>query len=644
MSMENAHLCLDAGCAINARTLGGDMHGHEIKVTFQPSGRSVYVLPGTVLLEAAGRAGVILQTPCGGKGTCGKCRVRLVDTPPVPSAASVGILSPKQVEEGYRLACCTPVDAPLVVDVPAESTFESQQQILTDDSGADVEVSPLVHKRRFELPLPSSEDPRADLVRLRAILGDIDVSPELMRLMSAFLRANEWKGTAVLSNNHLVALEAGDTTDDGYGVAVDLGSTTVVGKLFDLVSGRECGVASAINPQVTFGDDVISRIMHVRENDDGLAALQASAVECLNTIVDDLVSQAGIRADEVYEIVLAGNSTMQQILCGYDPSALGEVPFVQAFEQAQILSASDLGLKVNDAAEVYVFPQIGSFVGGDTVAGIVAARLDRWDKPVLFVDIGTNGEIVLANGDQLLATSTAAGPAFEGARIRQGMRATAGAIEKVIIREDVDINVIGDAPPAGLCGTALIDAAADLLRTGIIDETGRILPADELPAGIPEALQSRLITEGNETRFVLAPAEDAAGDEAICLWQKDVRELQLASGAVRAGIQIMLQRAGVEPDAIHRVLLAGAFGNFIRRSNARRIGLLPQIPGDRIRFIGNAASLGAKLVLLSDRERAYAAQLQEQTEHIDLSLDPEFQMAFGMAMIFPTSDIDACED
>jgi uncharacterized 2Fe-2S/4Fe-4S cluster protein (DUF4445 family) len=620
------------------------MHGHEIKVTFQPSGRSVYVLPGTVLLEAAGRAGVILQTPCGGKGSCGKCRVRLVDAPSDPTPASVGDLSERQIAEGYRLACCTPVDAPLVVEVPPESTFESQQQILTADSGAEIEIAPLVHKRCFELPPPSSEDARADLPRLQAALGDIRVSPALMRQVPTFLRENDWKGTAVLSNHHLVALEPGDTTGDAYGVAVDLGSTTVVGKLFDLVSGRECGVASQINPQVTFGDDVISRIMHVRENEDGLAALQAAAVDCLNTIVQDLVAQAEIEAEEVYEIVLAGNSTMQQILCGYDPSALGEVPFVQAFEKAQIVAASDLGLTINAAAEVYVFPQIGSFVGGDTVAGMVAARLDRWDEPVLFVDIGTNGEIVLAKGDQLLATSTAAGPAFEGARIRQGMRAASGAIEKVIIGEDVSINVIGDAPPAGLCGTALIDAVADLLRAGIIDETGRILPVEELPAGVPDALQTRLITEGNETRFVLASAEEAAGDEAICLWQKDVRELQLAMGAVRAGIQIMLQRAGVEPGAIHRVLLAGAFGNFIRRSNARRIGLLPQIAGDRIRFIGNAASLGAKLVLLSDDERAYAARLQEQAEHIDLSLDPEFQMEFGMAMIFPASDIDVCED
>ncbi|NQU38465.1 MAG: DUF4445 domain-containing protein [Lentisphaerae bacterium] len=613
-------------------------------MTFQPSGRSVYVLPNTLLLEAAGRAGIILDTPCGGNGTCGKCRVRLADAPADPTPASIGQLAPEQVAEGYRLACSTFVDAPLVVEVPAESTFESRQQILTADSGTEIKIAPLVHKRSFALTPPSSSDPRSDLSRLQDTLGDIAVSPDQVRLIPAFLRANAWQGTAVLSNHHLVALEPGDTTAHGYGVAVDLGTTTVVGKLFDLVSGHQCGLASQINPQVAYGDDVISRIMHTRDSADGLAELQRSAIDCLNAIIQDLISQADIDVHEIYEIVLAGNSTMQQLLCGYDSSALGEVPFVQVFEEAQILSASHLGIRANVAAEVYVFPQIGSFVGGDTVAGILAARLDRWDEPVLFVDIGTNGEIVLASGDQLLATSAAAGPAFEGARIRQGMRAAAGAIEKVIIREDVEINVIGDVPPAGLCGTALIDAAADLLRAGIIDETGRILPADEVPETVSDALRQRLVTVGDETRFMLASAEESAGGEGIFLWQRDVRELQLATGAVRAGIQIMMRRAGIEPESLHRVLLAGAFGNFIRRSNARRIGLLPQIAGDKIRFIGNAASLGAKLVLLSEEERAYATQLRERAEHIDLSLDAEFQMEFGMAMIFPTSDFDACDD
>ncbi len=620
------------------------MQTGEIRVTFQPSGRSVYVLPGTILLEAAGRAGIILQSPCGGRGTCGKCRVRLAHSDGPLPAAEPGPLSAEQIAQGYRLACRTPVTSACVVEVPRESTFDAAQQILTSDDGVQAEMEPLVAKRRFELAPPSQEDPRSDLSRLRDALDGVELAPPLVRQLPAFLRREGWRGTAVLSNHHMLALEPGDTTDQLFGVAVDLGTTTVVGKLIDLNSGEEKAVASQMNPQVAYGDDVISRISHARDHGGGLIEMQTAVLGCLNTILETLCQQSGVPSHAVYEIVLAGNSTMQQILCGYSPAALGEVPFVQVFEHAQQLSAAALGLKANPCAGLYVFPQIGGFVGGDTVAGMVASRLDRWPRPVLLVDIGTNGEIVLAANGHLLATSTAAGPAFEGARIRQGMRATAGAIEKVILRDDVVLNVIGNAKPAGLCGTALIDAAAELLRHGLLDETGRLLPADEAPAATPPALLGRLVTRGTETDFLLAPAEQSATGEDIFLWQRDIRELQLATGAVRAGISILLRRAGVEPQDLDRVLLAGAFGNFIRRSNARRIGLLPQVPCECIRFIGNAASLGARLVLCSAAERAYADSLQQRSEHVDLSLDPEFQMEFGMAMLFPDGEMDTCAD
>jgi uncharacterized 2Fe-2S/4Fe-4S cluster protein (DUF4445 family) len=274
----------------------------------------------------------------------------------------------------------------------------------------------------------------------------------------------------------------------------------------------------------------------------------------------------------------------------------------------------------------------------------VAARLDQWKRPVMLVDIGTNGEIVLAVKGRILATSTAAGPAFEGARITQGMRATAGAVEKVLVQgDDVLLNVIGNAKPAGLCGTALIDAAAELLRRGLLDPTGRIRSPDELPAGLPEALRRRLVVRDHETHFRLASADETATGEDLLLWQKDIRELQLAAGAIRTGIEILLRRTGLKPGDLEAVLLAGAFGNFIRRNNARRIGLLPQVPCDRIRFIGNAASLGAKTVLLAEEEREYAERLRQRTEHVDLSLDPEFHEAFVDAMVFPDQEGDHCE-
>jgi uncharacterized 2Fe-2S/4Fe-4S cluster protein (DUF4445 family) len=366
-------------------------------------------------------------------------------------------------------------------------------------------------------------------------------------------------------------------------------------------------------------------------------------LETANGLIARLIEKAGARSETIYEIAIAGNSTMQQILCDCDPSALGEVPFVHLFDEAQVFDAARVGFTANHGAKLFVFPQIGGFVGGDTVAGMLAARLDRWGKPVLLVDIGTNGEIVLAHGGEMLATSTAAGPAFEGARIRQGMRATSGAIEKVIVRNDVQCNVIGNVRPVGICGTALIDAVAALLRLGIVESTGRLLDADELPASVPESIRRRLITDNGDSRFLLATGEQTATGDPICLWQRDIRELQLAAGAIRAGINILLRQVGLLPEDLGAVLLAGAFGNFIRRSNARRIGLLPQIPCERIRFIGNAASMGAKLALLSADEREYAARLRRTARRIDLSMDRDFQSEFSAAMIFPESDLNPCD-
>lgn len=620
------------------------MRQQEIKVTFQPSGRSVYVLPGTPLLEAAGRAGIVLQTPCGGHGTCGKCRVRIAQGNCPVENGDTGALTEAAVAEGYRLACRSRVAEPLVVDVPTESLFESGDRILTGDTGEATALQPAVRKVFFELDPPTSEDIRSDATRLLDAVGNHEILFELLQQLPRFLRHNDWQGTAVIANGRVVGLEQGDTSHRAYGVAIDLGTTTLVASLFDLISGEQRGVASSMNPQVGFGDDVIARISRIRENHGALPEMQQNILKALNTLLGKLAEEARISTRSIYEVVVAGNSTMQQALCGLDPSALGEVPFAQVVDRPLTIPAVRLGLAVNRGAGLFVFPQIGGFVGGDTAAGILAAHMDRAEKPTLLVDIGTNGEIVLAHAGRLEATSTAAGPAFEGARIVQGMRATSGAIEKVLVRDDVVLNVIGNAKPVGLCGTALIDTVAELLRCGVIDETGRILPPDEAPTDVAPAVRDRLTTIDGETHFLLVPASEAAAGEAIYLWQKDVRELQLATGAIRAGINILLRRAGVAPDDLGAVLLAGAFGNFIRRSNARRIGLLPQIPCERIRFIGNAASLGAKQALLGLDQRERAVAFTREVEHVDLSLDPEFQMEFGMAMIFPEDDVSACPD
>jgi len=613
----------------------------ELHITFQPSGRTVHALSGTLILEAAARAGLVLLTPCGGGGTCGKClvRVRAGETHATvhghrPTAA--------QVQEGWRLACCTTVLSDAVIELPATSLFERSQKILTGDAGHALAVDPAVSVATVALPPPTREDDRSDLERLGAVLNEpnTELDPVCFTDFSRQLRAAAWKVHVVRRGRRVLSLQPAAAAAAAYGVAFDLGTTTVVGTLFELATGRECGVASTMNGQIPFGDDVLARILCLRSAPARLDDLQAAAVQSLNDIVGDLCRQAQVAPETIVDATLAGNTTMQQLVCGIDPSALGELPFTPVFARGFEMPVARIGLRINPAANLYIFPQIGGFVGGDTVAGMLAAGFDRLKKPTLLVDIGTNGEIVLFKEGAMLCASTAAGPAFEGARITQGMRATAGAIEKVIVQDgDFHINVIGNAAPAGLCGTALIDAAAEMLRHGLMESTGRLLAPDELSATVPDGLRCRLHDDGDAGRLELAPAAGTHG--AVSLYQKDIRELQLASGALRAGVETLLQRAGLVAADLDAVLLAGGFGNFIRRNNAQRIGLLPALPRERIRFIGNASSMGAKMALLSVKERARAEALRRQATHVDLGADPAFQTAFGEAMMFPEAEAGA---
>ncbi|MDD5677175.1 MAG: ASKHA domain-containing protein [Kiritimatiellae bacterium] len=617
------------------------MKRQEYKIIFEPTGRQVFVLPGTILLEAAAQAGLIIQTPCGGAGRCGKCRLKVISGACPPSANCRTALSEPDLAQGYRLACHAKIQGNLVVEVPATSLFESQQQILVQATGEPMELSPAISKRFVELELPSQADSRSDVERLRTVIPPLVFNPvgiRMLRLLPGIFRRQGFRGTAVIVDGELVDVEPGNTTSLCYGVAVDIGTTTLVGTLVNLKTGLDMGVEAKINPQTSYGDDVISRIRKCREEANGLAQLQRMIIGAVNDIVDALVRAAGIDRVHIYEIVMAGNTTMQQIVCGIDPSALGELPFVPVFTDAPDLESSDLGLDINPCGKVYVFPQIGGFVGGDTVAGIVASHLDRGTETVLFVDIGTNGEIVLAHKGQMMATSVAAGPAFEGARISCGMRATNGAIEKVVMDGDLRMNVIGNTRPAGLCGSGLVDTVAELLRTGLLDPTGRLRTPDEIPSDAPPALRKRLIEKDGHVDFMLAGKTETGSGKSLLLTQRDVRELQLASAAIRAGISILLEMAGLQPMDLSRILLAGGFGNFIRRNHARRIGLLPPIPCERIRFIGNASSMGAKRALLSVAEKQSASVIARSVRHVDLSLSPEFQTEFSAAMLFPEDD------
>ncbi len=614
-----------------------------VKVTFEPEGKAAHVLPGSLIIEAAARAGIIVETPCGGRGTCGKCRVVVEDGCSDVNETERGRLSADELAEGLRLACQAKVVADTTVTVPEASRF-FEQRILATGEGGTSRLCPAVSKRVLELSEATLEDSRADSDRLLSELGDERLAIDIgaARQLPAALRAAAGRVTAVLHGRELIAVEPGDTTGRCFGFAADVGTTTVVGSLLDLATGHEVGVASRTNPQVAHGDDVVARIHHAGTAK-GLAELQAKIIECLNDILGELEADTGVPLEAIYHAVVVGNTTMNHLFLGIDPTPMAQIPYPAMLRQSTVFPAADLGLAIHPRGRVATLPNIAGFVGGDAVGVVLATRLLEGDEPALAVDIGTNGERVLGTRERLVCCSTAAGPAFEGARIRYGMRAAEGAIEQVRFGDDVETSVIRNVPPRGICGSALISLVAALLRHGMLAPTGRLLPPADLPERLPDALRERVVEHEGAVAFVLARAEESALDEPILLTQRDVRELQLAKGAIRAGIEILLAELGLEADDIATVLLAGGFGNFVRRGSALRIGLLPPIEHERIRFVGNAAIVGAKMALACTDYREQAEEISRRVEYIELGALPDFQMHFAEAMMFPEEDRSAAE-
>jgi len=615
------------------------MSESQHRVAFQPQGRTVSVLSGTTILEAAAIAGLVIDTPCGGAGTCGKCRVQILQGAPEPSPSDHRRLKESELERGWRLACQTSIKADMTVHVPDASLFGGDHQIVKDSTlDSTTDVLPAVWKLYVELPSPTLEDSRPDLLRLESATGPFKTGLAMLRQIPKLLREQEYKGTAVFSDHRLIDFEQGDTSSRCLGLAVDVGTTTLVASLVNLCSGQEAAVVSRMNPQVSFGDDVLSRISHASSCPNCLNELHSVLIDELARMIKALCSEADINPRHIYEAVFAGNTTMQHILCGVNPSQLGEIPFAPAYARGVLIPAAEAEIPINPHGMVYVFPVIGGFVGGDTVAGMLASRIDQQEGPVLMVDIGTNGEIVLAHEGKLLTASTAAGPAFEGARISCGMRGTRGAIEKAILDPGVQLGVIGNAAPVGICGSGLIDLAAELLRVGIVSPEGRLLPPEELPGGLPESL-ARQVRENDDgsTAFVVAQAAAGSFAEPIILSQRDIRELQLGCAAIRAGISILLHRAGLTVSDLKAVLIAGGFGSFIRRDKAQRIGLIPpQIDHQRIHYVGNMSLAGARMALLSVKARKQGEELARKTQHVELSIDGDFQTEFAEAMMFPS--------
>ena len=603
-------------------------------ISFLPFKRSCTAIEGSSLLECAARTGISINIPCSGLGTCGKCKIKIISGKADPTDADLRTFDKSEIKNGYRLACQLKISDNLIVYIPQTSLLAGKFQILTESTDVDPEVASPVTKTYIELAGPQHENNASDIELIKDKLGPIEVELEMLRRLPAILRKTGFKGTAVTIEGELVDFQEGDTSKLCYGAAFDIGTTTIVGKLIDLNTGKELSICSNINPQVAFGDDVLSRIEYSSRNAENLKEISEIIRLCINEMITDLAQNAGIPYRNIYEVCIAGNTTMEHLFCGISPQALGQVPFTPAFRGPLVISSKTLGLPINDKGRVYVFPIIGGFVGGDTVACILASRLWEEKQPVLLIDIGTNGEIVLINQGKISAASTAAGPALEGARLSCGTRAAAGAIDKVVFNSDIDINVIGDIEPRGICGSAAIDLIASLLNLGVVDQGGRLLAKDELPDTIPAAIRSRIsLDQAGQTRFVIA--KDYSGQN-LYLTQKDVRELQLAIGAIRAGINIMLKKAGLQITDINKIYLAGGFGCYIRGENAQMCGLIPSLSSKQsIACIGNASLAGAKWALLSSDARVTAEVTARKVQHVELSQDMDFQMEFAAAMIFP---------
>jgi len=575
-------------------------------------GRNIEVPASANLLTVVRQSGIDLPAICGGAGLCGKCMVRFLSGAPDPTTDDLERIEQNEIDRGCRLACRALITRDAEIELMPVSP-PAAADILIDGHRPAIQPDPWVRKHLIESEPHEISTSSSDLQKIFAGSQPAWLALPALQRLPELLREGNFRGTVTLLDGEFIDFETGDQRDACYGLAVDLGTTTVALKLIHLPTGRIVASRAALNLQSRYGGDVISRIQHANENPEGLSALQNTIISQINGMIGSLVVNRG----HIYEMVVAGNAVMQHLLLAVPPRFLGEMPYIPAFTSSQRLKATELGIDIHPQGRVYVMPAIGRFVGGDTSA-VLLTLAERLQETWLAVDIGTNGEVLLCHRGRLWATSAAAGPAFEGAQISQGMRATAGAIDRVWWQQEGwKIHTIGDERPRGICGSGLIDAIGSMLESGALDNSGRLLVADPAQAYVE-----------------LARSEGEAG---VRISQRDIREVQLAKGAIAAAVEIVLHQAGLTAQDLHALYLAGAFGQYLRREMAMRIGLLPAMPLDRIHFIGNAACAGAEMALISSSAVRRIEELVERVEYVEVAADPAFQERFAMNMMFPVA-------
>jgi len=617
------------------------MSAESYSVRFHPVDRKVRVRAGTTVWDAAAKADIFLDAPCGGRGLCGKCRVRFSEDAPAPADQEKKLLSSADLKRGVRLACTARVMKDSFVEILPESAGVFPQ-ILSFESDEVREAPALFDPPVSKVALADAaeivrESKTSDTEVLREIAGtgitDEEPTLDFLKSLPEVLRgADASRAAAVISDGRFLGVTNVDR--ELYGIALDVGTTTVAGALMNLGSAEQVAVASRLNAQSALGADIMSRINFSASVTEGLKELNHLIIGTVNGIVEELCAESDVSPDDIWEATVVGNTTMVHLFLGVSPQHLGHMPYTPVFRNPPQVDAGQLGLNVNRHANVHVLPCIGGFVGADSVGVLLSRDMRRSDRIEMAVDIGTNGEILLGSSKRLLASSTAAGPALEGAEISCGIRAVAGAIERVEVENgDLAFKVIGNREPVGVCGSGLVDLVAILVQHGVVARGGRLLAPEEMSEQVRDRFGKRIVRKPQGNEFVIY----CDSGRELRLTQGDVRKIQLAKGAIRAGIEMLKNELGVANEEIYEVYIAGAFGNYISKASAVAIGLLPPFPQERIKPVGNAAGAGAKLALLSRQAREEASEIAKKAEHVELGGRPAFQDAFAEAIGFPGS-------
>jgi uncharacterized 2Fe-2S/4Fe-4S cluster protein (DUF4445 family) len=603
--------------------------------------RTVRCAIGSSILEAAQKAGVDIRATCGARGRCCSCRVKVLGGELSPPTVQDTIqLGHEEVHERFRLGCQTRLVADCtVMSMPPRA--ELGHQILASETNlpddARFVLDSGVRKHVVDAKTPTGEHHQTSDVEeiLRMLPAGIEpqLPLEILRKVPGALRSKKGRLTITTFNGRVIDVEAGDAADHCYGMAFDIGTTSIVGTLMNLATGEQLASVGSLNPQAVFGGDLMSRIAYAQFNEQKLTTLRAKVINAINDFIKQACQEVSVSAHHVYKIVVVGNTCMHHIFLGIDVTYVGLAPYSPVVRNQLVYEAKDIPLKAAPNARVCLLPIVAGFVGADTMACVLATRIYDSKEIRALVDIGTNGEVVMGSRDRLVACSVPAGPALEGAQIRHGMRGAVGAIERVSIDDDVACDVIGAAPAIGICGSGLIDACAKMLDANVVDFNG-LLTRENASNALPEALRTRFIVGEAGREFVLVWKKDAGTGQDITLTQDDIRQLQLAKSAIYSGIVMLQKVMDVSDEKLVELMLCGGFGNYINTGSAVRIRLLPVLPLEKITYMGNAAALGAQMALLSETERMRAFELAQRIEHVALAARPDFQDIFVDGMQF----------